>query len=143
MTTTTRVFLIALVLQLHPQYPVSAQPAQLRGSGDVTVAPIDSVSAERRPSASVAHPNRAGIAGRRGCTLPGCASFALEPAQDSTVSVKRGRYAWWGLAIGAGLGWFISAEACRRTDCYGTGFGLAIVVGGAVGLIVGLLVSPG
>jgi hypothetical protein len=114
--------------------------AQLPTAG-VTDSAAPRAMVERRPVGA----HRADLPGRASCLTTTC--LWLEDRRlppDTTGAVtRRGTYAWWGLAIGAGLGWLLANEACRRDDCYGTGFGFAMVAGGAVGLIVGLLLSPG
>ncbi|HEX9563539.1 MAG TPA: hypothetical protein VF981_06200 [Gemmatimonadaceae bacterium] len=125
-----RVPLIVLSLQVLAASAGAAQ--QLREAPDS--------AGVGRAEVSLPRPNRAGVPDKPACVVPLCERAGPVPAQDST-SVRRGNYAWWGLAIGVGAGWFISNQACRREECFGTGFGLMMVAGGALGLIVGLLVS--
>lgn len=96
------------------------------------------------PGVQPPRPVRAGVSERPPCATAPC-SGALPgmPAQDSTVSRgSRGKYALAGLVVGAGVAWFVTWRACQKEECFGSGFGVLTLAGGALGLLVGLLLSP-
>jgi len=124
----TRLSFLA-VLVLAPLAMASAQHGPVPASG------TDSMHATRT-STPLVRPVRAGITSGNQH-----AEFATSASQDSTVTVRRGRYAWWGLAIGAGAGWLVAREACRRDECYVTSTALILLGGSALGLLVGLVIG--
>src|SRR3990172_5775691 len=130
---------------LRPAYFILVLPLLSWGLEGLPAQRSSPVTPADSAAAAGVRRNNVGAPRRPRCEDLACApSNAGAPGQDSTqASTGRGRYAWWGLAIGAAAGWLVTWQACRNEDCYGSGFGFVTLVGGALGLLVGLLASPG
>ncbi|NUQ11653.1 MAG: hypothetical protein HUU26_04885 [Gemmatimonadaceae bacterium] len=109
--------------------PDSARPAKLVPGGTEVQRPerLQPSGVRLRAACDVATP----------CTAPASAP----PWQDA--GVRRGRYVLAGFLLGAGAGWVIYSRACSDVDCTSPIGGVMLsAVGGAVGMLVALLLTP-